>query len=93
MSEFDWDEANISHIARHDVTPLEVEELFERNPIELPDNPVGGEERLTAYGITAQGRFLTVPYTERNGKVRPIKAWDMTKQERNDYGTEILENL
>jgi uncharacterized protein len=93
LIEFDWDEDNINHIARHNVTPQEIEELFERNPVEFPDNPVDGEERFLAYGITAQGRLLTVAYTERDGKVRPITAWDMTRQERKDYGTEILENL
>lgn len=25
---FDWDEANISHIAKHNVTPAEAEEIF-----------------------------------------------------------------
>jgi uncharacterized protein len=93
LIEFDWDEDNTSHIARHNVNQQEIEELFDRNPIELPDDPVNGEERLLAYGITAQGRLLTVAYTERNGKVRPITAWDMTQQERKGYGTEILENL
>ena len=28
--EFDWDNENRSHIARHDVTPSEVEEVFSR---------------------------------------------------------------
>ena len=26
--EFDWDDANIAHIARHDVVPAEVQEAF-----------------------------------------------------------------
>jgi len=25
---FDWDEANVEHIARHNVTPQEIEQVF-----------------------------------------------------------------
>jgi hypothetical protein len=28
--EFDWDAANVGHIARHDVMPEEIEEVFSR---------------------------------------------------------------
>jgi hypothetical protein len=33
--EFDWDEANMRHIARHGVTPEEAEEAVTNDPLEL----------------------------------------------------------
>ncbi len=36
MSEFfDWDEANIGHIAEHGVTPSEAEEVIGNQPLDL----------------------------------------------------------
>jgi hypothetical protein len=32
--EFDWDLANVRHIARHDVTPGEAEEALENDPVD-----------------------------------------------------------
>ena len=32
--QFDWKEANIAHIARHDVTPEEAEQVVENDPID-----------------------------------------------------------
>jgi uncharacterized DUF497 family protein len=86
--EFDWDEANISHVARHDVMPAEIEEVFGR-PHGFDIDECDYEERFRIYGITAQGRYLTVVYTERNGRMRPITAWDMTQEEMEQYADDI----
>jgi len=86
----DWDAENIKHLARHSVAPLEVEELFSRDPVFKDDEPVDGEERFVAYGITAKGRLLTIAFTERRNLIRPITGWDMTRQERKDYAPQIL---
>jgi hypothetical protein len=32
MSFFNWDEDNIAHVERHDVTPQEIEEVFNDEP-------------------------------------------------------------
>ena len=32
---FDWDEANIEHIARHNVMPEEAEQVLGHDPLEL----------------------------------------------------------
>jgi hypothetical protein len=32
---FDWDEANVAHIGRHDVSPIEVEDAFRNGLMEL----------------------------------------------------------
>lgn len=42
---FDWDEANIGHIARHGVTPEEAEESMLNDPIDTAYEVVNGEGR------------------------------------------------
>jgi uncharacterized DUF497 family protein len=87
--EFDWDAANVGHIARHDVMPEEVEEVFSRPyAIEIGE-PVHGEDRFLIHGTTALGRYLTVVFTERQSRARPISAWDMTREDREEYADEI----
>jgi uncharacterized DUF497 family protein len=46
---FDWDDANRSHIARHNVLPEEVEQLFLNRPLYLPSYNRNGEERFNIY--------------------------------------------
>ena len=89
---FDWDEANRAHIARHGVTPQEVEELILGNPldIELQKGEEGsGEERLLLLGETAKGRILQLVATWRDEKVRVIFAWDAPRQLRLFYLAEM----
>jgi hypothetical protein len=33
--EFDWDEGNIKHLAVHDVTPVEFEQVLSNEPMDL----------------------------------------------------------
>jgi hypothetical protein len=47
-AEFDWDEANIRRIARHQVTPDEAEQAILNNPLDLGPETVNGQERLMA---------------------------------------------
>jgi uncharacterized DUF497 family protein len=49
-----------------------------------PDHSVG-EYRWLTFGTSAQGKILSVAYTERRGKVRMISARLSTKQERRIY--------
>jgi hypothetical protein len=60
MSFFNWDEANIKHVGDHDVTPQEVEEVFDRDPEFAYVFTQDGERYYRAYGFTAHGRYLTV---------------------------------
>lgn len=61
---FDWDEANISHIARHGVESYEIEQVFENDPEdEYTHTTDDGEDRYFAQGFTNAGRELGVAYT------------------------------
>lgn len=47
---FDWDDANILHLAEHDVTPEEAEEVMLCEPIEVDFEGVDGEDRWSYVG-------------------------------------------
>ena len=82
---FDWDEANTVHIARHNVTPQEVEQAFANNPlVVLATQKRGGEERVLCAGLTDAGRPLQFVYTIRREKVRVITAHMAKRTVRNE---------
>lgn len=71
---FEWDEANIEHIGRHDVRPEEVEQFFFNDPIDLDFEVVDGEDRWTAMGHTNDLRTLVVVWTMRDYSIRVVTA-------------------
>jgi uncharacterized protein len=82
--EFDWDDANTSHIARHDVTQEEVEQVFANAPLcVLTRNDRGGEERVLCAGLTDAGRALQIVYTVRRGRIRIVTAHTAKRKVRN----------
>jgi uncharacterized DUF497 family protein len=89
---FDWDEANRDHLARHDVTPEEAEEVVLGEPLDIEmqiEEGSGKEERLLQLGETATGRILQLLTTWRGGKVRVISGWDAPKQVKTYYLAEM----
>lgn len=72
---FDWDEANIDHIARHGVMPEEAQQVLENEPLELEPQFVNGEERFPTVGVTNAGRWLVIVVAEREGKARVVTAY------------------
>jgi uncharacterized DUF497 family protein len=84
--EFDWDEANEEHIARHGVAPEEAEEaLIDPRRLRMPAYDVEGEERRAVLGATEDGRVLFVVYTRRRGRLRVITARDAHPVQRRRY--------
>jgi uncharacterized DUF497 family protein len=80
---FDWDDANRDHLARHNVTPQEAEEVVQNDPLDTELQTAEGnseEERLLQLGETSKGRILQLLTTWRDGKVRVISGWDAPKQ-------------
>lgn len=78
----DWDDANVEHIARHQVSPSEVEEvcfgffIFSRETA----------QRYILSGQSGNGRYLNI-VIERTGKglYRPITAFEMSEKYRRAY--------
>jgi uncharacterized DUF497 family protein len=87
---FDWDAGNRAKCARHGVSIVEIEGLFEGNPALASDiEHSRAEVRVRAVGQTAAGRFVFVVFTVRTklGKrlIRPISARYMHRKEIRDY--------
>jgi uncharacterized DUF497 family protein len=82
---FDWDAGNVSHIARHNVTPEEVENVFKNDPVDLNYEHVAGEHRWTILGHTDSRRVLTIVFTLRREAFRAITAHDVSKKSRAEY--------
>ncbi|HEY5381725.1 MAG TPA: BrnT family toxin [Acidobacteriaceae bacterium] len=82
---FDWDEANIAHIAEHDVLPKEAEEVVLNNPLDLEEQDRNGESRLMQLGETANKRLLVVVTTPRGSKIRVVTAFAANRAYREFY--------
>jgi len=82
---FDWDEANVAHIAEHDVTPLEAEEVVTNHPLDLGYVSRNGEMRLRQAGETSAGRVLAIITTVRNGLTRVVTAYPASRSLRATY--------
>ena len=83
---FDWDLANIAHLARHRITPDDVEELFRREPRQENYDVVDGEDRWTVVGRTKSLRILAIVFTIRGESIRPITGWDADKTKSPSRG-------
>lgn len=78
--DFQWDGANIGHVARHRVLPEEAEQVIFNDPVDLGLEIVEGEERYLSLGATVQGRVLLVVATWRDDQVRVVTAFEPNKQ-------------
>ena len=79
-----WDGWNVAHIARHDVTLDEVEEVCHCNPV-FRDSYKG---RKLVIGPTKLGRMITValdPEPEMEGVFYPVTAHPASRKERRRY--------
>ena len=90
---FDWDAGNRAKCQKHGVSVAEVEGLFIRPLLIIPDaSHSQSEERLRAIGKTARGRsvFLVFTIRELAGKrfIRPVSARYMHIKEIKHYEEE-----
>lgn len=79
-----WTRGSIEHIARHNITPAEVEEaLFDNEPLVRK----GGRDRAYVLARTIAGRylFIVISYPPRKGIVNIITAREMEEDERRLY--------
>jgi len=79
---FDWDAANLGHIARHGITPEEAEQVVSGAAFPLESEERGGERRHTELGETADGRLLIVAWTWRKERIRIITAFPANRKWR-----------
>jgi uncharacterized DUF497 family protein len=87
----DWRPDRVEHIAKHDVTPDEVEEVFEdRRKLVVKAGPAErnpDETIYRVYGRTEAGRYLFVALLlyEDGEEALPLTARDMTYKEKSRY--------
>jgi uncharacterized protein len=88
---FEWDPLKAAlNFAKHGVSFEEATTIF-RDPLSAtahdPDHSVT-ENRFVPFGISVQGRLLTISHTGRGEAIRIISARLATKQERRIYEEE-----
>ncbi len=88
MAGFDWDRANIEHIAKHGVTPAEAEQVVLNDPVDLTLQLRDGEERTPQIGETNAGRILVVITMWRNELIRVVTAFPAKSALRKFYATQ-----
>jgi len=85
---FDWDNENIEHFAKHQITPSEAEQVVLNLPIDLEAELRNGEERVPHIGETDTGRILVVVTTMRGKKVRVVTVWPAKEKLRRYFQTQ-----
>lgn len=89
LFEFEWDQGNLKKSQdKHDVSLDEIESIFEMKlavPLGRQVSPAVNEERLCLVGPTAEGRMISVVFTLRDGRVRPISGRNASRKERKLY--------
>ena len=81
-ADFEWDEQNMDHIARHGVEPDEAESLLDGVPLILRTE----DGKYLAYGQTDEGRYLLVGFVRKSAAlIRVISARDMTDGEKKRH--------
>jgi len=87
--DFEWDSANMTKSStKHGVSVDEVESLFALKmavPIGRQVSPEVDEERLCVVGPAISGKFISVVFTLRDGRVRPISSRIASRKERRLY--------
>ncbi len=87
--EFEWDSGNSTKsLSKHGVPAEEVESVFELKlavPLGRQVSPPAEEERLCVVGPSNDGRMISIVFTLRDGKVRPISSRMANRKEKKAY--------
>src|SRR5690348_12622514 len=88
--EFEWDQGNSTKSLQKHRVDVESAEQFFRNkdflvPLGIQVSPAANEPRFGALGMDLLGRYLSVSFTIRQGKIRVISIRPMSRTERKQY--------
>ena len=83
--QFEWNEANLNHIAEHGIDPREAVEVFHGKSVVLKTQVRDGENRYLVVGPTLEGRILAVVWTIRDGYIRVVTAFPASRKMRAAY--------
>ena len=79
---FDWDSANMAHIARHGVAASEAEDVIRGGSVPIGAEERGDERRHAELGVTSSGRLLIVVWTWRKRRIRVVTAFPANRKWR-----------
>jgi uncharacterized protein len=86
--EFEWDPTKAkANENAHGVSFFEACEVFDddhSSAVRDPDHSLD-EDRHLIFGMSTDGKYLVVSYTERGDRIRLISAREMTRRERRAY--------
>ena len=86
---FEWDTGNsVKSFKKHGITKEEVESVFSlklASPIGKQVVPLVNEERYCILGPSLKGQMLSVAFSLRDGRVRPISGRPASRKERKIY--------
>lgn len=83
ITSLEWDEANIAHIARHNISPEELEEAVFDHP-GIWERGRTGRYYLLSRTLSGNYIFAVFEYL-KNGLARPVTARDMIDTEKRRY--------
>jgi uncharacterized DUF497 family protein len=72
--EFDWDEHNEQHLAKHGISRSDAEDVLAGNHILVEYQMEGSEQRWIAVGATRAGRILNIVFAIRGEAVRDRRS-------------------
>jgi uncharacterized DUF497 family protein len=79
---------NVRHLARHEISPAEAEQVLINWQIDLDSYTRNGELRVVQAGETDLGRVLVVVSTILNDKIRVVTAWPANEKIRRYFATQ-----
>jgi uncharacterized DUF497 family protein len=83
--QFDWNHENRAHLARHEISSSEAEQVILNRPVDLESHLRNGEERTAQIGETDAGKVLIVVSTMRGKKIRVVTAWPAKQRLRRYF--------
>ena len=83
---FEWDGANLEHIAKHNVKYSECEQVFQNEQLVIFFDKEHSkiEKRYKIYGESSTGRRLAIAITVRKNKIRVVTARGQSRKERGE---------
>jgi uncharacterized protein len=86
IRDFVWPQDRIDHIARHDITPEEIEEICFGQPLIQRAKSQGKNPVYYVRGQTIEGRYLFFVFIQfPDGRGYPVTARPMTEREKSRY--------
>jgi uncharacterized DUF497 family protein len=86
--QFDWNQQNVGHLAIHQITQVEAEQVILNRPVDLKSELRNGEERVPHVGETDEGRILIVVTTMSGNRIRVVTGWPAKERLRRYFETQ-----